>query len=67
MAPDAITVLVATGLHRPNEGDELRELVGSDWVLNNVKVANHFARQDDDHEFLERHPAASRSDSTAAL
>jgi len=27
-----ITVLVATGLHRPNEGEELRELVGSDWV-----------------------------------
>lgn len=52
MASDAITVLVATGLHRPNEGDELSELVGSDWVLNNVKVANHFARRDDDHEYL---------------
>src|SRR5208283_6169686 len=25
LAPDSITVLVATGLHRPNEGDELRE------------------------------------------
>ena len=52
MAPDSITVLVATGLHRPNEGDELRELVGSDWVLGNVKVCNHFARRDDDHEYL---------------
>ncbi len=52
MAPDAITVLVATGLHRPNEGDELRELVGSDWVLGTVTVANHFARRDDDHEYL---------------
>ncbi|MBF0506505.1 MAG: nickel-dependent lactate racemase [Nitrospirae bacterium] len=52
MAPDSITVLVATGLHRPNEGDELRELVGSDWVLGTVTVANHFARQDDDHEYI---------------
>lgn len=52
MAADAITVLVATGLHRPNEGDELRELVGSDWVLGKVKVSNHFARRDDDHEYL---------------
>jgi len=49
MAPDSIRVLVATGLHRPNEGDELRELVGSDWVLRTVTVANHFARRDDDH------------------
>ncbi len=52
MAPDLITVLVATGLHRPNEGDELHELVGSDWVLGTVTVANHFARRDDDHEYL---------------
>ena len=41
---DGITVLVATGLHRPNEGDELREVVGDDWVLENVSVENHFAR-----------------------
>ena len=49
MAADAITVLVATGLHRPNEGEELRELVGDDWVLETVNVVNHFARDDDDH------------------
>ena len=45
----AITVLVATGLHRPNEGEELRELIGDDWVLENVKVLNHFATNDADH------------------
>jgi nickel-dependent lactate racemase len=39
-----ITVLVATGLHRPNEGAELAELVGDPWVLANVRVENHFAR-----------------------
>ncbi|HXX80069.1 MAG TPA: nickel-dependent lactate racemase [Thermodesulfovibrionales bacterium] len=52
MAPDSITVVIATGLHRPNEGAELRELVGSDWVLGTVTVTNHFARRDDDHEYI---------------
>jgi nickel-dependent lactate racemase len=46
---EAITVLVATGLHRPNEGAELEELVGSRWVLDTVKVENHFARDDPAH------------------
>ena len=49
IARERITVLVATGLHRPNEGEELRELVGSDWVLDTVRVENHFARNDADH------------------
>ena len=49
MKADAICVLVATGLHRPNEGEELRELVGDDWVLDTVRVVNHFARIDADH------------------
>lgn len=44
-----ISILVATGLHRPNEGDELAELVGDPWVLANVRVENHFARNDADH------------------
>jgi len=49
MDPARITVLVATGLHRPNEDAELRELVDSDWVLDTVRVENHFARNDADH------------------
>ena len=47
--PKAITILVATGLHRPNEGDELAALVGNPWVLETVNVVNHFAARDDDH------------------
>ena len=46
---EAIRVLVATGLHRPNEGAELEELVGDPWVLQTVRVENHFARHDADH------------------
>ncbi len=49
-----ITILVATGLHRPNEGDELAELVGDSWVMENFTVANHFARDDTAHVSLGR-------------
>ena len=51
-----VTVLVATGLHRPNEGAELAELVGDPWVLDTVTVANHDARADEDHVLLGRTP-----------
>jgi len=56
MAADKITVLVATGLHRPNEGAELAELIGDPWVLKTVRVANHDARNDADHVDLGRTP-----------
>lgn len=46
---EAITILVATGLHRPNEGEELASVVGDPWVMENVTVANHFARDDAMH------------------
>ena len=49
-----ITILVATGLHRPNEGDELAELVDDAWVMENFTVANHFARDDAAHVSLGR-------------
>jgi lactate racemase len=43
-----ITVLVATGLHRPNLGEELAELVDDPWVLMNVRIENHDARANED-------------------
>lgn len=46
---ERITVLVATGLHRPNEGAELAEVVGDPWVFETVRVENHFARDDSAH------------------
>ena len=51
---EAIGVLVATGLHRPNLGDELAEVVGDTWVLDHVRVENHYARNDDNHVDLGR-------------
>jgi len=49
MARESIRILVATGLHRPNEGDELAELIGDPWVMENFRIENHFARNDADH------------------
>jgi lactate racemase len=44
-----ILVLVATGLHRPNLDAELEALIGDPWVLQTVRVENHYARNDGDH------------------
>lgn len=39
---DAITILIATGLHRPNNGDELIELVGPE-IASSYPIVNHIA------------------------
>jgi nickel-dependent lactate racemase len=49
IAVNRIIVLVATGLHRPNVGEELAELVGDPWVIERVRIENHDARKDADH------------------
>ena len=49
MMPADISVVVATGLHRPNEGDELAALVGDPWVFEHAVVANHDAEDDAAH------------------
>lgn len=54
MSAANIQVIVATGLHRPNEGAELAELIGDPWVLDTVDVVNHFARDDATHIELGR-------------
>ena len=46
---DNILILVATGLHRPNEGEELRELIGSDEIFHSIRIENHFARDRQAH------------------
>ena len=48
IALDRITILVATGLHRPNLDDELAEVVGDPWVMDHVRVINHYARAEED-------------------
>lgn len=41
---DKITILIATGLHRPNEGEELVGLVGAS-IAANFRCENHFAQR----------------------
>src|SRR5438874_3763905 len=46
-----ITILVATGLHRPNEGAELEELVGP-GIARNYRCENHHGKVTDAHDYL---------------
>jgi nickel-dependent lactate racemase len=46
-----ITILVATGLHRPNEGEELIELVGAE-IANTYRCENHHGKVQAEHEYL---------------
>ncbi|MBT6728226.1 MAG: nickel-dependent lactate racemase, partial [Deltaproteobacteria bacterium] len=43
---DNITILIATGLHRPNLGEELEEVIGDPWVTQNIQILNHDARDE---------------------
>jgi nickel-dependent lactate racemase len=56
---DRVRVLVATGLHRPNLGAELAEVVGDPWVLETFRVENHDARDDAGHVDLGPTPAGT--------
>lgn len=53
---ERIRILVATGLHRPNVGEELEELIGDSWVLENIRIDNHDASDDQNHVTLGRTP-----------
>ena len=52
---DQILILIATGMHRPNEGDELVELVGAE-IAANYRVENHHGTIRDEHAFLGESP-----------
>lgn len=48
---DRIIILNATGLHRPNEGAEMVEMVGEEIVAN-YRIQNHFGKRLDEHVYL---------------
>jgi nickel-dependent lactate racemase len=48
---ERIIILNATGLHRPNEGAEMVELVG-EYVATNYRCENHFGKRLAEHTFL---------------
>ncbi len=55
IARQNITILVATGLHRPNLGDELVEMVGRE-IVDNYRIENHFGQELDQHTYLGQSP-----------
>jgi nickel-dependent lactate racemase len=46
-----IVILNATGLHRPNEGDELIEMVGEE-IVKNYRIENHHGKVLEEHTYL---------------
>ena len=52
---DRITILVATGLHRPNESEELVEMVGP-WIAENYRIENHHGHNQQEHTYLGESP-----------
>jgi lactate racemase len=52
---DKITILIATGLHRPNEGEELVTLLGPD-IPKKYRIVNHSGRDLDSHDYLGETP-----------
>ena len=48
---ERISILIATGLHRPNEGDELIEMVGEE-IARDYRILNHFGKRLEEHTYL---------------
>jgi nickel-dependent lactate racemase len=51
IARDSILILIATGLHRPNDGAELVELVGPE-IAAHYRVENHHGKELAEHTYL---------------
>lgn len=47
IAREDIVILIATGMHRPNLGEELESMVGAD-IMANYRIENHFCQKDED-------------------
>lgn len=48
---EKITILIATGIHRPNEGKEVAEMVGPE-IMNSYRIVNHFSQRIETHKYL---------------
>jgi nickel-dependent lactate racemase len=52
---ERILILVATGLHRPNLGDELIEMVGPE-IASRYRIENHYGTRLNEHTYLGESP-----------
>ena len=55
IARQNIIILVATGLHRPNLGAELVEMVGRE-IFDNYRIENHYGQELSQHTYLGQSP-----------
>ena len=55
IARSDILILIATGLHRPNEGAELDELVGPE-IAGSYRIENHHGKVLEEHDYLGKTP-----------
>ena len=46
-----ITILIATGIHRPNNAEELETMVGRE-IMERYRIVNHFSQQIETHTYL---------------
>lgn len=53
---ERVTILIATGTHRPNVGDELVSLVGAE-IAGTVRIVNHDCHDMAQHQFLGASPS----------
>lgn len=53
MAREDITILIATGMHRPNEGEELVEILGPE-IPRLYRVVNHHCDRDEEQVYVGR-------------
>jgi len=49
---EKITILIATGMHRPNLGEELIYLVGRD-IAENYTIVNHYCRDEENYRKID--------------
>lgn len=50
---EQITILIATGIHRPNEGKELEDMVGCS-IMDTYRIVNHLSQKPETHAYLGR-------------
>jgi nickel-dependent lactate racemase len=43
--PEGVVILIATGSHRPNTSDELREMLGDEAMASGARIVNHDAQE----------------------
>lgn len=47
-----ITILISTGMHRPNLGEELESMVGR-WIVDRYPIVNHYCRKPEEYRRID--------------